>query len=261
MNAAKLTADHTPPVLLRGTRRGLEILIDNDGGVDAAAIARTLEERLAEAPGFFSGSDVTIAVSGTLPAGSLTILDGLTARFGLRIAEVRSAAAEVEAIPAPDPSDAIPLAIDDGISAPESSSRNFSSQPTETVASGSAPNLASADAPKLCVGPVRSGVVLDAPGHLVIVGDVNPGAEIRAAGCIVVLGALRGTAHAGYGENAGFILALKLQPQQLRIAGRIARAGDGEAPPESAEIAYVKNGRIVVDAYKGRLPSGAIAQG
>lgn len=288
MNAAKLTADPSPPVLLRGTRRGLEIIIDSEaeGGGDAGSISRALEERLAEAPKFFAGSDVTVAVSGALPSGSLSALDTLTARFGLRIAEVRPTVHQAEVTP--EQSDAVPEPIDYTASEPAAAVAHSSkaqqltgsaagytscsahqtgtetapSASSPTVATGSSPTAAQDvvnDAPKLCVGPVRSGVVLDAPGHLVIVGDVNPGAEIRAAGCIVVLGALRGTAHAGYGQKAGFILALKLQPQQLRIADRIARAGDGDTPPESAEIAYVKNNRIVVDAYNGRLPSGAIA--
>src|SRR5262249_18535332 len=49
------------------------------------------------------------------------------------------------------------------------------------------------DGTRLFIGPVRSGVILDHEGHLIVFGDVNPGAEVRATGNIVVLGRLRGT--------------------------------------------------------------------
>ncbi|HTL37296.1 MAG TPA: septum site-determining protein MinC, partial [Kofleriaceae bacterium] len=108
--------------------------------------------------------------------------------------------------------------------------------------------------PRLVIGPVRSGVVLEHIGHLIVFGDVNPGAEVRAAGNIVVLGRLRGTAHAGIGQDVGFILALRLEPQQLRIGRQVARAADSDTPPTDAEIAYVTGGGIVVERYLGKLP-------
>lgn len=112
---------------------------------------------------------------------------------------------------------------------------------------------------RIVVGPVRSGVILDHRGHLIVFGDVNPGAEVRAAGNIVVLGRLRGLAHAGIGsDNPGFIVALQLQPQQLRIGRMVARASD-DAAAAIPEIAYVTNGSIVVERYNGRLPNGLAA--
>jgi septum site-determining protein MinC len=114
----------------------------------------------------------------------------------------------------------------------------------ETVAPGA----------RLVVGPVRSGVILEHTGHVIVFGDVNPGAEVRAEGNIIVLGRLRGTAHAGIGQDVGFILALQLQPQQLRICRQVARAGDSEAASQT-EIAYIAGGQIVVERYTGKLPS------
>ena len=107
---------------------------------------------------------------------------------------------------------------------------------------------------RLVVGPVRSGVILDHAGHLIVFGDVNPGAEVRAEGNIVVLGRMRGTAHAGIGQDVGFILALRLEPQQLRIGRMVARAADSDGPPSDAEIAYATGASIVVERYQGRLP-------
>ena len=107
---------------------------------------------------------------------------------------------------------------------------------------------------RIVVGPVRSGVILEHTGHLFVFGDVNPGAEVRATGNIVVLGRLRGTAHAGIGQDVGFILSLRLEPQQLRIARKVARAADSDTPSTDAEIAYCTGDAIVVERYLGKLP-------
>jgi septum site-determining protein MinC len=112
---------------------------------------------------------------------------------------------------------------------------------------------------RLVIGPVRSGMIVDHPGHLVVLGDVNPGAEIRAEGSIIVLGRLRGVAHAAIGRDRGFIVALSLQPQQLRIARMVARAADADRPSDGAEIAYAAGETIVVERFLGRLPSGLAA--
>lgn len=137
----------------------------------------------------------------------------------------------------------------------------------DVPASAPAPALALApDVPapapektRMVVGPVRSGVILDHPGNLVVVGDVNPGAEVRAQGNIVILGRLRGIAHAGIGRENGFILALRLEPQQLRIGRVVARASEQEAQGNGTEIAHVTDKTIVVERYAGRLPPGLAA--
>ncbi len=111
---------------------------------------------------------------------------------------------------------------------------------------------------RIVIGPVRSGVILDHRGHVIVFGDVNPGAEVRAAGNIVVLGKLKGLAHAGIGADVGFIVALHLQPQQLRIGRMVARSSD-DITTAIPEIAYVTNGSIVVERYTGKLPAGLAA--
>ncbi len=113
--------------------------------------------------------------------------------------------------------------------------------------------------PRLVIGPVRSGTIVDHPGHVIVIGDVNPCAEIRAEGSIIVLGRMRGVAHAAIGRAAGFIVALSLQPQQLRIGRMVARAADADRPSDGAEIAYATGETIVVERFLGRLPSGLAA--
>jgi septum site-determining protein MinC len=128
-----------------------------------------------------------------------------------------------------------------------------------SVAIAAAPQGAAPHGPRLVIGPVRSGMIVDHTGHVIVIGDVNPGAEVRAEGSIIVLGRLRGVAHAAIGRDAGCIVALSLQPQQLRIGRMVARAADADRPSGGAEIAYATGETIVVERFLGRLPSGLAA--
>lgn len=87
---------------------------------------------------------------------------------------------------------------------------------------------------------VRSGMEIRHPGTIVILGDLNPGGTVIAAGDIFVWGRLRGVAHAGANGNRSCrIMALQMEPTQLRIADAVARAP--ETPPVQfyPEVAYV----------------------
>ncbi|MYC29206.1 MAG: hypothetical protein F4X65_03825 [Chloroflexi bacterium] len=106
----------------------------------------------------------------------------------------------------------------------------------------------------------RSGEVIRYPGDVVVFGDVNPGAVIVADGDIIVLGALRGMAQAGAGDDPkATILALNLESQRLQI-GQHA----GEAPRDlkrhrhgnrnpGPQIAYLRRGSVFVAPFARRL--------
>jgi septum formation inhibitor MinC len=308
-----------PAAILRGTARGLEIIVD--GQSTTTAIVAAVMKRLDEAPGFFRGSDVRIRVDGgPLAPGCLARLDEIAVMFELRIVEVT--AAEQKKAPVSD-ADAVPVlnlatgsapspAFEDEAPTNANASRIIALSPpdlAEPVEIGLAPTdlvdmdaleavtitgeeldranaladtgegegisfeeptgtavpvqlaaspevpLAAEPGTRIVIGPVRSGVILEHVGHLFIFGDINPGAEVRASGNIVVLGRLRGTAHAGIGQDVGFILALRLEPQQLRLGRQVARAADSDVPACEPEIAYLSNGGIAVERYAGRLPT------
>lgn len=102
---------------------------------------------------------------------------------------------------------------------------------------------------------IRSGQRIKFPTNIIIIGDVNPGAEIIAGGDIVVLGKLRGVVHAGAtGAIDCQIIALKLQPTQLRIGNIITRSPDDRNIPELdvPERAYVKDGVIIVEELQSK---------
>jgi septum formation inhibitor MinC len=294
-----VVAPEVPTAILRGTARGLEVVID--GTASMAAITSDVMKRLDEAPGFFRGSDVRIRVDdGPLPAGCLARLDEIMVMFELRIVEVSAAkrgSQAIDAVPeaslaagsAPSPAQTT-LAFDDeaptnangklvapppalpemhepatlmeDLSELVSLSDEAASfeEPTQTavpIRLASSPEstpLEPTTGTRVVVGPVRSGVILEHFGNLIIFGDVNPGAEVRASGNIVVLGRLRGTAHAGIGQEVGFIMALRLEPQQLRIGRKVSRAADTDTPASEPEIAYGSGDGVVVERYLGKLP-------
>lgn len=99
-------------------------------------------------------------------------------------------------------------------------------------------------------GNLRSGQVLESDTSIVVIGDVNPGASIVSKGNIVILGTLRGTVIAGAAGNPNsFIVALDMQPGQIRIADTIARSPDKPLITESKEpkIAFLEDGNIYIE--------------
>jgi septum site-determining protein MinC len=283
-DAGTAEAAPRPAAVLKGGPRGLEFLVDGRAKVDA--IAAALCTRLAEAPAFFRGSSVRVRVEdGPLAPGVLARIDDIATRFELRILEVGAArAAKADPDPANPPdfatgstAVAAAAAAEPAVGAPAAAASAAAADAPGAVAeaapaAGSGPSAEPSTASvaaavaavseereadtRIVIGPVRSGVILEHRGNLIVVGDVNPGAEIRAERNIIVLGRLRGIAHAGIGRTYGFILALKLEPQQLRIARQVARAGDADGPVAAAEIAYVTSNKIVVERYAGKLPLG-----
>ena len=92
---------------------------------------------------------------------------------------------------------------------------------------------------------LRSGAEIRHAGSIIVLGDVNPGAAVIAAGDIFVWGRLRGVAHAGSdGNETCRIMALQMQPTQLRIADQVARAPEKPPAMYEPEVAYVSQDGI-----------------
>lgn len=87
---------------------------------------------------------------------------------------------------------------------------------------------------------VRSGIEIRHPGSIIILGDVNPGGIVVADGDIMIWGRLRGIAHAGArGNRQCMIMALQMEPTQLRIANALARAPEKQVTQFYPEVAYI----------------------
>lgn len=100
-------------------------------------------------------------------------------------------------------------------------------------------------------GTLRSGQVLESENSIVVLGDVNPGAKIISKGNVIVLGALKGTIYAGAtGNLSSFVVALEMNPMQIRIGDIIARSADSKqrVVEKEAKIAFVDAGYIYIEA-------------
>lgn len=96
------------------------------------------------------------------------------------------------------------------------------------------------EAPLYLQTTVRSGVDVRHAGTVIILGDLNPGGTVVAEGDVLVWGRLRGMAHAGAGGNTQCrIMALQMQPTQLRIANQMARAPETSPTHFDPEVAYI----------------------
>lgn len=110
-------------------------------------------------------------------------------------------------------------------------------------------------------GTLRSGQLLESETSIIVLGDVNRGAKVVAAGNIIVLGMLKGTVYAGAnGNEKAFVVALDMDPMQIRIAETIARKADEiikknnkksvfrkQNPLVEPQIAFVEDGDIYIE--------------
>lgn len=99
-------------------------------------------------------------------------------------------------------------------------------------------------------GNLRSGQVLEVESSIIVIGDINNGAKVVSKGNIVILGSLKGNAFAGAAGNAkAFVVALDMEPVQIRIADTIARAPDKKSKDvvKEPKIAFVDDGNIYIE--------------
>lgn len=236
------------PIEFKGTINGIVLWCDQQLSFETIVVA--LDKKLEQANAFFSGSHI-IGCEGYdfTPDQEVIISRLIQEKGGMKVLTLervnRMAKSEL---------------------APTSRSKTTSDQVSEKVtdtpqvealATRSQDSFVEDERQDRCTetlvhrGTLRSGRCLEATGHLVLLGDANPGSELSAGGHIIVMGALRGFAQAGKdGDESSYIVALKLQPTQLRIGSKITRPPDGvESGPGYPEIAWVKDGHIIIEPY------------
>lgn len=106
--------------------------------------------------------------------------------------------------------------------------------------------------PKIEVGTIRSGQVLESDQDILVLGDVNPGGWVISHGNIYIMGALKGIAHAGYnGDRNKIIVASVMEPTQLRIADVIETAFEAtEIELKVMKFAHVENEMLELSAIQ-----------
>lgn len=105
-------------------------------------------------------------------------------------------------------------------------------------------------------GTLRSGQIFESDGSVIILGDVNPGGKVVAKGNVIILGTLRGIVFAGVDGNVNsFVVALDMDPMQIKIADVIARSSEtgaakiskGKVKVMEPKIAYVYDQNIYIE--------------
>lgn len=110
-------------------------------------------------------------------------------------------------------------------------------------------------------GTLRSGQVLESESSIIVLGDVNPGGKIIAKGNVIVLGSLKGNVFAGAsGNQNAFVVAIEMEPMQIRIGDVIARCSDGtltkgKSKVSESKIAYVEEGNIYIEKLEKEVLS------
>ena len=99
-------------------------------------------------------------------------------------------------------------------------------------------------------GNLRSGQVLEVETSIVVIGDINNGAKVVSKGNVVILGSLKGNVFAGASGNTNaFVVALDMDPIQIRIGDIIGRSPDKKSKKvvKEPKIAFVDDGNIYVE--------------
>jgi septum site-determining protein MinC len=268
-------ADPRAPLLnavkIKGRPGGVAIEIGQGPWLELLIV---LQERLEAAEGFFRGGRVVLDVGGRLLVDRdinrvCEILDEHEMKLGVvRSTEERTIDAAVELGFATSTDEVEPAVVIVQEQAVGQATPPATSDAQLAAEIAPAPILPSHFVHR---GNLRSGQVLRRNESVVVVGDVNPGAQVISGGDVLVWGRLRGFIHAGAGGNRNAVVtALEFSPTQLRIANLTT------VPPETkstsrgfwfwrqpsltrAEVAYISDGRIVVEPWDDTKPGGLSA--
>ena len=244
-------------VTIKGTAGGLLVRL-HDGTPDFAAVLARLHERLAQGENFFRGARATVDVGRREVDGDgLEAIRALLQQYDIGFDSVSSGENSTRSA-----ARKIGLTVKFGTTTtaptPTVTAVGPANEVIERRSGGGVADMGEAfdTAEGLFVRrTLRSGQRIQHHGDVVIIGDVNAGAEIVAGGSVLVWGAVRGVVHAGaLGDQKAVVGALLLNPTQLRIADRVARApGTGDNATITAagpELAQVVGGRITVEAWQ-----------
>ena len=182
-------------VMIKGNKSGIVLVLDKD--LDFAVLKKDIAEKFKETSKFLGKANMAISFEGRTLSDQQQqeILDIISDNSELKITSV----------------------VDKNQKREEVSKKSVEEKLTEL----------NSNAGQFYKGNLRSGQVLEVETSVVVIGDVNVGAKVVSKGNIIIIGNLKGNAFAGAGGNKNaFVLALGMQPIQIRIADFIARAPD-----------------------------------
>lgn len=195
---------------LKGSLFPLSVLFCQDLSVDT--LRQQLQQKLAQAPGFFVQAPVVINVELLEQAPDFAAIKQLFIELQLVLVGVCGASNELKK-----------AAHAHGLASLQLSKNNKpteNAKPPAAPAAPAAPQVITAEN-RLIEGNIRSGQQIYVKGaDLIVRGTVGAGAEVIADGNIHIYGSLRGKAIAGAGGDATKkIYCYNMQPELISIAG------------------------------------------
>jgi septum site-determining protein MinC len=217
------------PFELRGGSFATMVLRVRDP--DDATFVALLENKLAQAPGFFQNAPLVLDFDELTDPGrfSLDPLLEMLRQHRLSPVAIQGGSEEIHRL-----ASAAQLAI----------------MPAKAGERSSGPAAKTGTNTRVIREPVRSGTrIYVAQGDLVVLAPVSPGAELLADGNIHVYGALRGRALAGLnGDTSAHIFCQNLQAELVSIAGlyKVSEAFDVSLHKKNVHI-YLDGDSLKMD--------------
>lgn len=207
-------------VSIKGTRNGLVIVLDPNREFEE--IKNTLLRKMESARGFFKGAKFSLFQEHRdIPVHQKNELENICRQYGLVPSTGEQAAVR----------------------------NSFAADPGRQAAALQQPM---AGEPALMVRrSLRSGQRISYTGHIIVLGDVHPGAEVFSGGNVLVMGSCRGVIHAGAeGNRKAKVIALRLAPTVLSIAGRRYAPEAADQIPAGCRMARLAGQEIVFEKYQ-----------
>lgn len=234
-------------VTIKGTKSGIILVLDRD--VTFTELRKEIAEKFQEASSFLGKNKMGLIIRGRKLSDNeqAEVVDIITNNSNLTITCIIDEESATERL----------FNVEREEKALEERTAAFSEKVTESV------QTLPDNSALIYSGNLRSGQDISCEQSIVILGDVKPGGSVTSYGSIFILGELRGNAFAGAGgDQNAIIMALKLDPLQVRIADAIAISPDAEKGPKlrlrkkkiitsenEPEVAYIDNGHIVKTLY------------
>ncbi len=208
-----------------------------------AELRTQLQQKLAQAPGFFHQAPVVINVENAPDIPDFAAIKQLFVELQLVLVGICGASAELKK-----------AAHQSGLAALQLSKNSKAAEPASKAVATPAPTPAPVQAPvvmesKLVEQNIRSGQQIYVKGgDLIIKGTVGAGAEVIADGNIHIYGSLRGKAIAGAGgDSSKKIYCYNMQAELISIAGNywLSESLQGEFWGKSTCIS-LQDGQLVL---------------
>ncbi|MGL5694358.1 MAG: septum site-determining protein MinC [Peptostreptococcaceae bacterium] len=205
----------------KGNKRGIILNIKNVVPFDE--IRNGIIDRLETSVGFFNGAKIcAINCDYLSDIQMLELKDDITSKFDIEFVEDEEVVKQ----------------------------SNFQTKYVSNLRSGENVDF---DGDVVVMKDMKPGSQINSKGNAVVMGDISSGARVVASGNVIVMGSVTGFVHAGAtGNENAYVVANHLNPKILQIADVIAEAPDDEYIKEkevSPEIAFVTQGRIVIEGY------------